>query len=92
LLYIYAIISALFTKTTVFLSNYSSGNVKTNSVRPVSACLTFFEVIWHFFTSDLAFFFHLDLATLTADRLAGTKRRVLLPFWVFVVYIWVFKI
>jgi len=26
----------------------------------------FFEAIWHFFTSGLAFFVHLDLATLYA--------------------------
>jgi len=25
-----------------------AGNVKTNSIRPVSACLSFFEAIWHF--------------------------------------------
>jgi len=34
--------------TTVFLPNYSSGNIKTNSIQPVSACLAFFEAIWHF--------------------------------------------
>jgi len=45
----------------VFLPNYSSGNIKTNSIQPVSA---FFEAIWHFFASGLAFFVHLDLATL----------------------------
>jgi len=55
---------ALFTSTTVFLLNYSSGNIKTNSIQPVSACLAFFEAIWYFFASGLAFFVHLDLATL----------------------------
>jgi len=45
---LYDIISALFTSTTVLLPNYSHGNIKINSIRPVSACLTFFEVIWHF--------------------------------------------
>jgi len=34
---LYAIIKALFTSTTVFLPNYSSGNVKTDSIRPVFA-------------------------------------------------------
>jgi len=48
----------------VFFPNYSSGNVKTNSVWSVSACLTFFEVIRHFLTSGLAFFVHLDLVIL----------------------------
>jgi len=61
---LYAIINALFTSTAVFLPSYSSGNVKTNSIQPVSVCLAFFEAIWHFFTSGLAFFVHLDLATL----------------------------
>jgi len=42
----------------VFLPNYSSGNIKTNSIKPVSACLAVFEAIWHFFTSGLAFFVH----------------------------------
>ena len=45
----YAITSTLFTSTTVFLANYSSGNIKTNSIQPVSACLACFEMIWHFF-------------------------------------------
>jgi len=36
-----AIISALVTSTTVFLPNYLSGDIKTNSIQPVSAC-------WHF--------------------------------------------
>jgi len=45
---LYAIISALFTSTTVFLPNYSSGNIKTNSIPPVSTCLAFIEAIWHF--------------------------------------------
>ena len=44
----YAIMSTLFTSTTVLLANYSSGNIKTNSIQPVSACLAFFEMIWHF--------------------------------------------
>jgi len=48
----------------VFLPNYSSGNIKTNSIQPISACLAFFEAIWHFFVSGLAFSVHLDLATL----------------------------
>jgi len=61
---LYAKISVLFTSTAVFLPNYSSENVKTNSIRPVSACLAFFEAIWYFFTSGLAFFVHLDLAPL----------------------------
>ena len=62
--------------TTVFLPNYLSENVTTNSIRPVSACLAFFEAIWHFFTSGLAFLVHLDLATLV--RISGTVivRRV----------------
>jgi len=34
----YAIISALFMSTTVFLPNYLPGNIKTNSIQPVSAC------------------------------------------------------
>jgi len=37
--------------TTVFLPNYLSGNIKTNSIQPVSACLPFFEAICHFFCS-----------------------------------------
>jgi len=45
---LYAIISALFTSTTACLPNYSSGNIKTNSIQPVSACLAIFEAIWHF--------------------------------------------
>jgi len=44
----YAVISALFTSTAIFLLNYSSGNIKTNSMQPVSACLPFFEAIWLF--------------------------------------------
>jgi len=32
----------LFSRTTVFLPSYSSGNIKTNSIQPVSACLAFF--------------------------------------------------
>ena len=32
----------------MFLPSYSSGNIKTNKIQPVSACLAFFEVIWHF--------------------------------------------
>ena len=60
----YAIMSTLFTSTTVFLANYSSGNIKTNSIR-------LFQLVWHslkwfgiFFTSGLAFFVYLNLATL----------------------------
>jgi len=41
---LYALISALFMITTVLLPNYSSGN----SIQPISACLAFFEAIWHF--------------------------------------------
>jgi len=62
-------ISALFTSTTMFLTNYSSGNIKTNSIQPVSACLAFFEAIWHFFTSGLAFFVHLDLVNTAVNVL-----------------------
>jgi len=65
-------ISALFTSTTVFLPNYSSGNIKTNSIQPVSACLAFFEAMWHFFASGFAVFVHLDLATLVASRRFAT--------------------
>jgi len=54
---LYAIISRLVTCATVFLPNYLSGDIKTNSIQPVLACLAFFEGIWHFFTSGLAFFF-----------------------------------
>jgi len=54
---LYGIISALFTSITVFLPNYSSGNIKTNSIQPVSACLAFYEASWHFFASGLAFLF-----------------------------------
>jgi len=61
---LYAIISAFFTSTIVFLPNYSSGNIKTNSIQPISACLAIVEATWHFFVSGLAFFVHLDLATL----------------------------
>ena len=35
-------------RNTVFLPNYTSGHIKTNSIQPVSACLALFEVIWHF--------------------------------------------
>jgi len=49
----------------VFLPNYSYGNIKTNSIQPVSTCLAFFEAIWHIFESGLAFFVHLDVATLS---------------------------
>jgi len=62
---LYAIVSALFTSTAVFLPNYSPEYVKTNNIPPVSACLAFFEAIWHFFANDLGFFVHLDLATLS---------------------------
>jgi len=41
-------ISTLFMSTTVFLPNYSSDNTNTNSIQPVSACLAFFDAIWHF--------------------------------------------
>jgi len=57
---LYAIISALFMSTAVFLPNYSSENVKTSSIRPVSACFSIFEAISNFVTSCLAFFVHLD--------------------------------
>jgi len=33
----------------VFLANYSCGNIKTNSIQPVSVSLAFFEMIWYFF-------------------------------------------
>jgi len=61
---LYAVISAVFISTTVSLSNYLTGNMKTNSIQRVSACLAFFEAIWQFFASGSAFFVHLDLATL----------------------------
>jgi len=32
----------------MFLQNYSSGNIETNRIQPVSACLAFFKAIWHF--------------------------------------------
>jgi len=54
---LYAIISAFITSTIVFLPNYSSGNIKTNDIQPISACLAFFEAIWHFFVSGMAFLF-----------------------------------
>jgi len=57
----------------VFLPNYSSGNIKTNSISPVSACLAFFEAIWHFFTSCLTFFVPLDLATLVVSPALSIK-------------------
>jgi len=41
----------------VFLPNYSSGNVKTNSIRPVSVCLAFFKAIWHFLRAVWHFLF-----------------------------------
>jgi len=53
----YAIISNLFTSTTVFLRNCSSGNIKTNSIQPVSACLLLFEAIWHFLQAVWHFLF-----------------------------------
>jgi len=59
----------------VFLPNYSSGNIKTNSIQPVSACLAFFEAIWQFFASGLTFFVHLDLATLFSTR-AGRAKAI----------------
>jgi len=59
-----AIVNAFFTSTIVFLPNYLSGNIKTNSIQPISACLVFSEAIWHFFVSGLAFFVHLNLVTL----------------------------
>jgi len=39
---LYAIINTLFMSTTVFLPNYSSSNIKANSIQPVSAYLAFF--------------------------------------------------
>jgi len=45
---LYAIISVFFASTIVFLPNNSSGNIKTNSIQPISACFAFFEAIWHF--------------------------------------------
>jgi len=77
----YAIMSTLFTSTTVFLANYSSGNIKANSIQPVSACLAFFEMIWHFFTSRMAFFVHLNLATLLCRPL--TLQTNVLSMYVF---------
>ena len=59
----------------MFLPNYSSGNVKTNSLRPNSACLPFFEAIWHFFTSGLAFFVHLGVATLAQTWLRSCQNE-----------------
>ena len=56
--------STLFTSNTVLLANYSSDNIKTNSIQTVSACLPFFAMIWNFFTSGLALFVHLNLTTL----------------------------
>jgi len=44
---LYAIISA-FPRVPLFLPNYSLGKVKTNNIRPFSACLALFEAIWHF--------------------------------------------
>jgi len=48
----YAIISNLFTSTTVFLLNYSSGIIKTNSIQLVWHFLKrfgiFVQVVWHF--------------------------------------------
>ena len=44
----------------MFLANYSSGNIKTNSIQPVSACLAFFEMIWHFFHKWLGIFCSLE--------------------------------
>ena len=52
--------STLFTSTTVFLANYSSGNIKTNSIQPVSACLAFLEMIWHFFHKWFSIFCSLE--------------------------------
>jgi len=60
----------MFMSTSVILPNYLSGNIKTKSIRPVSACLAFFEAIWHVFTSGLEFFVHLVLATLTVSQIA----------------------
>jgi len=60
----------------VFLPNYSSENVTTNSIRPVSVCLAIFETIWHVFTSDLAFLVQLDLATLVeAEAVLFLRKR-----------------
>jgi len=44
---------------TLHFCNLSSEQFKTDSHWPVSACLGWFEVIWH-----SAFALHLDLATL----------------------------
>jgi len=41
----YALFSTLFTSTTVFLPNYSSGNIRTDSIQPV---WHFLQVVWHF--------------------------------------------
>jgi len=59
----------------VFLPNYSSGNIKTNRIQSVSTCLAFFDAIWHFFTSGLAFFIHLDLATQLGNHDAVKRER-----------------
>ena len=59
----------------MFLPNYSSGNIKTNSIQPVLARLAFFEAIWHFFASGLAYFIHLDLATLFVVNHTFTTQR-----------------
>ena len=61
----------------MFLPNYLSGNIKTNSIQALSACLVIFEAIWHFFTSDLTFFVHLDLATLATIRRTRRLPRAL---------------
>jgi len=60
----------------VIFPNYSSGNAKTNSIWPVSVCLAFFNAIWYYFTSGLAFFVHLDLATLVRT-IAVEVRKIL---------------
>jgi len=38
----------LFTSTTVLLPNYSSWNIKTNSIQPALAYLALFEANWHY--------------------------------------------
>ena len=50
------IISALLMSNSMFLPKYSSGNIKTDGIPPVSACL--------------AFFVHLDMAALLCMRAA----------------------
>jgi len=49
-------VAPLFMSTTVILPNYTSGNIKTNSIQPVSTCLA----VFYSSVSGLAFFVHLD--------------------------------